>query len=263
MKSLMSINYKFMELSPKELIGLVLESKYCKGVEIYIEKDNPFENKYLDDLIYEIQRNDLVLQIHGDSRIPLEEQIDFLKRIENYSSILGYPITITLHSVYNEDKEISKELTINYFTELLSKIDNNKLIICLENLNDDGPLDRLEKEYIRPIILNDNRLYMTYDIGHEIADYGDITNIDGYLMDEIRNIHIHTHDGQGHDHQPIYENSLFWDSVLKGILFLVINGYTYNVVFEYDVYACHGNTLKEKIEDYLKSIDFVSERFGE
>jgi hypothetical protein len=262
MNSLMSINFKFMELSPKELIDLVLESKYCKGVELCIDNDSPIEEKYLDDLIHEIKRNNLILQIHGDSRLSIEDQVKYMKVLENYSDILGYPINITLHSIFDEDKEKSIKLTTDYFNELLDKIDNNKLIICLENLNDDGPMDRLEKELIEPIILNDDRLYMTYDIGHEIADWGNVTDVDGYLLSEIRNIHIHTYTEEGIDHQPIYRDSLHWNDVLKGLLFLINSNYKYNIVYEYDLLQCRGNSIKEKVKDYLNSIDLVSERYG-
>jgi sugar phosphate isomerase/epimerase len=262
MNSLMSINFKFMGLSPKELIELVLESKYCKGVELCIDNDSPIEEKYLDELIYEIKRNNLILQIHGDSRLPIDEQIKYMKELENYSDILGYPINVTLHSIFDEDKEKSINLTIEYFHELLNNVDNNKVIICLENLNDFGPIDRLEKEIIEPIILNDDRLYMTYDIGHEIVDWGNVTDVNGYLLSEIRNIHIHTYSEEGVDHQPIYRDSLHWNDVLKGILFLVNSNYNYNIVYEYDLYECHGDNLKDKVRDYLKSIDLVSERYG-
>ena len=262
MNSLMSINFKFMELSPKELIELVLESKYCKGVELCIDNDSPIEEKYLDELIHEIQRNNLILQIHGDSRLSIEEQVKYFKQLENYSDILGYPINITLHSIYDEDREKSIKLTTDYFNELLDNTNTDKLVICLENLNDDGPMDRLEKETIEPIILNDDRLFMTYDIGHEIADWGNVTDVNGYLLSEIRNIHIHTYSEAGIDHQPIYRDSLHWQEVLKGLLFLINSDYKYNVVYEYDLYECHGDTTRDKIKDYLNSIDLVSERYG-
>ena len=258
----MSINFKFMELSPKELIELVLESKYCKGVELCIDNDSPIEEKYLDELIHEIQRNNLILQIHGDSRLSIEEQVKYFKQLENYSDILGYPINITLHSIYDEDREKSIKLTTDYFNELLDNTNTDKLVICLENLNDDGPMDRLEKETIEPIILNDDRLFMTYDIGHEIADWGNVTDVNGYLLSEIRNIHIHTYSEAGIDHQPIYRDSLHWQEVLKGLLFLINSDYKYNVVYEYDLYECHGDTTRDKIKDYLNSIDLVSERYG-
>ena len=262
MNSLMSINFKYMELSPKELIELVLESKYCKGVELCIDNDSPIEEKYLDELIHEIQRNNLILQIHGDSRLSIEEQVKYFKQLENYSDILGYPINITLHSIYDEDREKSIKLTTDYFNELLDNTNTDKLVICLENLNDDGPMDRLEKETIEPIILNDDRLFMTYDIGHEIADWGNVTDVNGYLLSEIRNIHIHTYSEAGIDHQPIYRDSLHWQEVLKGLLFLINSDYKYNVVYEYDLYECHGDTTRDKIKDYLNSIDLVSERYG-
>ena len=262
MNSLMSINFKFMDLSPKELIELVINSKSCKGVELYIDNNKESEYKYLDELVYEIKRYDLILQIHANSVLSVEDQIEYMKVLEKYSDILGYPITVTLHSVFDEDKDKSKELTINYFHELLNNINNDKLIICLENLNDDGPMDRLEKELIEPIILNDDRLYMTYDIGHEIADWGNVTDVNGYLLSEIRNIHIHTYTEAGIDHQPIYRESAHWNEVLKGLLFLINSNYKYNIVYEYDLYECRGETIKEKIIDYLNSIDLVSERYG-
>ena len=123
-------------------------------------------------------------------------------------------------------------------------------------------MDRLEKEIIEPIILNDDRLYMTYDIGHEIADWGNVTDVNGYLLSEIRNIHIHTYTEAGIDHQPIYRDSLHWNEVLKGLLFLINSDYKYNIVYEYDLYECRGETIKDKVIDYLNSIDLVSERCG-
>ena len=35
-----------------------------------------------------------------------------------------------------------------------------------------------------------------------------------------------------------------------------------NLVFEYDVLACKGNSIEEKINDYLNSIDFVIDYFN-
>lgn len=120
--------------------------------------------------------------------------------------------------------------------------------------------DRLNKEFIRPMVLNDEKLYFTYDIGHSIVDYGLITNLDNYMIEDIRNVHIHTNDVMGNDHLPIYKDDKYWNDVLKGLLFFVNNKYQYNIVFEYDLYMCKGSTYREEITDYLNSIDFVSER---
>ena len=64
----------------------------------------------------------------------------------------------------------------------------------------------------------------------------------------------------GFDHKPIYKNDKYWNELIKGLIFLKINNYEHGIVFEYDLYACYGNDLKEKIVSYAKSIDYVAER---
>ena len=140
---------------------------------------------------------------------------------------------------------------------IFKEIDSNKVIISLENLNSLRNLNRLNKEMIRPMILNDEKLYFTYDIGHEIADYGEITNLDSFMIDDIRNIHLHTCRHE-EDHFPIYNNDINWNKIIKSLIFLINNHYQYNIVFEYDLYECKGYTIEEKILDYLNSIDMIS-----
>ena len=261
MKSLISVNKKFMEVNPKKLVEMIENTKYVKGIEIHINKENELEVKYLNDLVFEIKRKNLILQIHGNSNLSIEDQIVFLRKIEEYSDYLGYKIVITLHPIYDEDKEKSIIKTSNYMNEIIDRIDNNKLVICLENLNDMYSLDRLEKESITPVILNNELLYFTYDLGHELIDHGNITNLNKYMIEEIRNVHIHTNNDIDTDHMPIYKNDKYWSQLLKGIVFLINNNYQYNIVYEYDLYKCYGNSIEEKIIDYLNSIDFVSSHY--
>ena len=62
MKSLMSVNVsKFLPVNPKRLVELILTSQYTKGVEVYLNY-NEEELKYLNDLVYELKRNDLILK---------------------------------------------------------------------------------------------------------------------------------------------------------------------------------------------------------
>lgn len=106
-------------------------------------------------------------------------------------------------------------------------------------------------------------MYLTYDIGHEIADYGNITNLNKIIIPLISNVHIHTinnYYSNGYDHKPIFKNDEKWNEIIKGIIFLKNNNYNGSIVFEYDLYACPGNTLEEKIISYCESIDYVSER---
>ena len=261
MNSLISINSKFMSVSPKELVKMILNFKYTKGFEVFFDCDSEVEMKYLDDLVYEIKKNNLILQVHCNSEVQLDKQLDYLKKIEGYADYLGSKIVLTFHSIYDADKDLSCRRTVEYLSSIISSVNNDKLIICLENLNDSVGLDRLEKEYITPLILNDESLYFTYDIGHEIVEYGGITNLNEYVIGEIRNVHIHTSDGKGIDHLPIYRNAFNWNNIKKGLVFLINNKYNYNIVYEYDLYFCNGDTIEEKIIDYLTSIDLVSEHY--
>lgn len=262
MNSLISINNKFMDINVKEFVELINNSKYTKGVELYIDVENDDEIKYLNDLVFELKKYDLILQIHGNSELELKEQIRFMKLLENISDYLEQKIVVTLHSIYNEDKELSLILTKEYITSVINAVDNEKIVICLENLNDAPGLDRLEKEYIRDYIVKDKKLYFTYDIGHEIADYGNITSLDNSLIEDIRNAHIHTNNGKGRDHQPIYINDINWNNIIKGIVFLINNNYRYNIVYEYDLYDCKGDNKIDKVKDYLSSIDLISEHYN-
>lgn len=261
MKSLISINHKFMDLSPKELIYLILNSKYVKGVEACINLKNEKELEYLDNLVFELKKNNLILQIHGDIDLCLDEQIKYMKKLESYSDYLNIPIIVTLHTIYDEDMNVSIRKTVEYISSLIKNINNEKVIICLENLNDARGFIRLGKEEIRPTVLNDEKLFFTYDIGHEIADYGSITDLDEYMIDDIKNVHIHSNN-KGLDHMPIYKNDVHWNEIIKGILFLITNSYKYNIVFEYALEYCRGKTTEEKVRDYLYSIDYVSQRIG-
>ena len=261
MKSLISINHKFMCISSRELVKLIKESKYTKGVEIYIDYDKQEEVDYLDSLVPELKQNDLILQVHANVELELEMQIKYFELIAKYSTELGYPINVTFHTIYDEDVDKSLSKTLDYMTELIKNIDTTKVVLCLENLNDTEGKKRPNKEEIRDIIVDNDFIYLTYDIGHELADYGTISNLDSKLVEEISNVHIHTNDGKGNDHMPIYQNDMLWDEVIKGIEFLKSNGYQRSIVYEYALEFCKGENTEDRIKDYLNSIDFVTENY--
>ena len=261
MKSIISINNKFMDIIPKDLVEIISRYPSTNGVEVCINFNSEEERKYLDELVFELNRNNLILQIHADVTLELDKQIEYMKELEKYSDLLGYHIVVTIHSIYDEDKEVSKNKTIDYLSNLLSNIDSDKIIIALENLNDGINLDRLGKDDIKGIVLNDEKIFFTYDMGHELAEYGDLSHLDKYMLEDIRNIHIHTHNEKGRDHLPIYPNDEYSNNILKGLLYLEVNKYKYNIVYEYDLYECRGETTEEQLIDYLQSIDYVSEKY--
>lgn len=257
MKSLIAVNSKFLTMTPRELVKKIKESKYVKGVEAYFDCENDYEMYYLNELIDELKENDLILQIHANILKPYEVNLDYFKHIQKYSEYLGYPITVTIHSIYDENRNISREETIKYMGDLTLNTDPNKIIICLENLNDSPGEDRLELQAIEDIIINDENLYLTYDIGHVLADWGDPRDISSYLRDDIRNIHLHT---KNHidDHRPIYEGDIYYDQIIKSILFLIDIRYKYNIVYEYDINYCKGESLEERLDDFINSVDSIS-----
>lgn len=258
MNNLISINSKFMALKPEKLINLIIQSKHTKGIEIYVDDNNQEELEYLKNLIIEIKKCSLILQAHGNVELEIKDQVEYMKTLEEYSDYLGYPIVVTLHSIY-DDKEESIRKTDKYMKELLNKIDTNKIIISLENLNSLENIKRLDKEEIEQIINNSEKLYFTYDIGHELVEKGKIIPTNNNMISKLRNVHVHTYYGKENDHLPIYENDMNLDEILNTIRNLIKNNYEENIVYEYDLYQCKGKTTEEKIKDYLKSIDFIAE----
>ena len=81
------------------------------------------------------------------------------------------------------------------------------------------------------------------------------------MIEDIRNVHIHSNNNKGVDHLPIYKNDIHWNEIIKGLRFLCINNYKYNIVYEYGLEHCNGDTIEEKVIDYLNSIDYVAERY--
>jgi sugar phosphate isomerase/epimerase len=250
-----------MSLTTKRLIELIKNSKSCKGVEIYIDYNKQEEVDYLDKLVYDLKQNDLILQVHGEIELDYDKQLEYIKKLESYSDFLGYPIVLTMHTIFDSNPEVSIQKTIDYISRLKNDIDNNKIIICIENLNDHGENIRLGKEEITSTVLNDESLYFTYDVGHEIVDYGNIVDLDKYMIEYIRNIHIHSSNDKGKSHMPIYKNDIHWNEIIKAIEYLVVNNYKYNIVYEYGLEYCFGDTVEEKVIDYLNSMDYVSERY--
>lgn len=264
MKPLISVNKKFMSLTPIELYEIIIKnSNYIEGYEIYIDYTSQEERKYLEELAFICHKNNLHFQIHANSNLPLDTQIEYMKYLENISDHLGYKINVVLHSINTDDIKDSILQTTNYLHRLTNEINNDKIIISLENLNDSGNIDRLDKNDITPIVANNEQVYLTYDIGHEIADYSNITTLNKEIIPLISNVHIHSSNNifsEGYDHKPIFKNDEHWNEIIKGILFLKRNNYTGSIVFEYDLNACPGNTIEEKIISYCNSIDYVSER---
>ena len=263
MISVIALNEKFKPISPNDLIDKILETKYVRGIEMCVDPDDKEMVDYTDILVEACRDNNLLFQIHGDSSMDIEKQKSFMDKLSTYYDMLGYPINVVMHSLTRETPEKEIHDTQEYLKELLEYVDLNKIRISVENLNDSDFHNRLDKTEFIPVMYNDERLYMTYDIGHDIADYGKITDLDPLLLNRISNVHLHATTNKyedGFDHKPIDDqNQDQFEQVLKGILYLKNNNYTGPVVFEYDLYLCDGDTIEDKLNSFLYSIDDTSE----
>lgn len=249
MKSVISINYKFMELPPSELLELV--AKYADGMEVYIDYHQQAEVDCLDEIAALMPDYKLRLQIHGESTLSLPEQKEFLARVNNYRNFDG-PIIVTLHSIYDEDMRKSIERTKKYFDEILEYVETNcpNIKILIENLNDWEGHYRLKMADIVPVIKERPKLGVTYDIGHVLADgEKDLIGVSAQIKDRIQNLHIHTCRSTIEDHLPIYEGDKNWQILIDALR----NFGDIPVVFEYNLLECRGETIHEKIVDYLKT----------
>ena len=216
-------------------------------------------------IFYLCSKNNLIFQVHGNSDLSLNKQKEYIDILNELSCHIYYPINMVIHPIYNSDKQKSIDETINYTNAVSRFTSASNIILSLENLNDACNQDRLNKEDITPIVCNNESLFFTYDIGHEIIENGNITDLNEFMIPLISNVHIHTYNSKykdGYDHKPINQGDEHWNKCLKGIYFLKNNHYDGNIVFEYDLYQCFGDNIEEKIKSYLASIDNFSDRFN-
>jgi sugar phosphate isomerase/epimerase len=264
MTSVISINEKFQTVEPKKLMDKIINSTSVRGIEVCVDPDNEFMMDYMDQLVNLCKDNNILFQIHGDSSLSLDKQKKYLDKLQRYSDYLGYPINVVMHSLTRDTTEEEIYATQEYLKEIIEYVDLDRITISVENLNDADGIIRLDKHEMEPVLCNDERLYMTYDIGHDIADYGKITDLNPLFISRISNVHIHATTKKfedGYDHKPIDDEMDIFQEVLKGILYLKHLDYKGPIVFEYDLYLCDGETIEEKIDNYIHSIDDTSEHF--
>lgn len=248
MKGYVSVNHKFMKLTPKELLDL-LDGR-AGGLEVYVGEGFSTDPQYLEEIVGLLPKYDLDLRIHGDSHFSLEKQKQFLDKMVEYAGSLG-EILVTLHPVRDDDAARSRQMTKEYLREIVRYVDGKNVTILLENLNDLGEIRRLKIDDVAPIIHEIPGLKMTYDIGHVIAD-GQKPIVSSELRPLIRNLHVHTYN-EIEDHRPIRADDEHFDEIVRALRQFG----DCDAVFEYNLYECRGETVREKVLDYLDSMELV------
>jgi sugar phosphate isomerase/epimerase len=249
MKKIMSINHKFFNVSPEELI--LMSKNKIDGFEIYVRSNQEFD--YLNKLAKLCKKENIYLQVHGN--IEENKILEYLDEMNKISSILGYTINIVFHSKMSINVSKSIEKTMETFEKIFSYINekNLNILISIENLNSVAKIKRLNKQEIIPILNHFKNLYFTYDIGHELIEKGNIVDLDNICKERIINTHIHSYRGKL-DHQFIKENDKHINELNIAFNFLKKIKYDGCYVFEYDLYKAKGNSDKEKIEYFIKMI---------
>lgn len=263
MKILMSVNYKFMNVTPKDLLEIIhMHNSKLDGFEVCINANSESEIKYLKELAFEAHRDNLILQMHGTIYNDEATNYRYLDIINDISIIMQTNINIVYHPIYNESKEESRNISTMFLSNLLNYISlkNYKITLSLENLNDTIKQDRLNKDDLVPILEKLPNLKFTYDIGHELIDYGNITDLNSVLKERLNNVHIHTFHNT-YDHQVMTDDDIHKESWIKGITYLKVINYSGAMVLEYDLNSFWFDTLQEKIIGYLASIDRITEYF--
>lgn len=257
---LISINRKFMHIPADELLDTI--ARKCNGLEVCFDFHNKREMAYMDQLAKGAAKRGLLFQIHGDSNLEIEDQIKFLDYVASLPKYYSGPTKVTLHPLCDEDYTEAMCKTENYFGKLLERIDHKKITICAENLNSYCGESRIGLYDLINIFgfPKGDGLCFTCDVGHLLWDLKNgIRHAMSYsFLDREKqrrvmwaNIHIHDCDDV-EDHLPIRKESANYDWLSDAAKLGRV------VVFEYNLDACKGKTKREKVDDYLNSIQQIS-----
>lgn len=255
MKILLSINYKFFEKTPNELVKFIKKidvNHHIKGFEIYFDFENEEHINYIKNLSFLCKKEEYILQFHGNNSYSIEFQKEYFKFLNEL--VDKKYIDVVLHPLDCDLIEDSVKETNMYFSKLLNIIYENKykINLSIENLNSINTF-RLSKDYLKSILSNNMDLQFTYDIGHETVEYGKITDLDSILIERLSNVHIHTFD-KNIDHQPIGMNDhKEWVKAIQYLNYLHFDG---TLVLEYDFYTL-GNDFEERMMNYIKCVEYI------
>lgn len=230
-----------------------------KGFELYFDFGIKEHVDYARDFAYLCAKEGYELQFHNDCVYDLERQKKYLEFISSLSFLFNKKkIPIVFHSVYGDDILENVRRTTEFMSDLLEYVYKECLnvILSLENLDDKNWAIRLDKSEMREIIYNNENLYFTYDIGNEIIEYGNITDVDYLLERRMINVHLHTFDKYD-KHVPIFSNDEHKLRWLKALTYLKLINYRGPICLEYEYNIIPGKNFEEKIHNTIISAEFI------
>ena len=151
MKILLSLNYKFFKLEPKQLIELIKKydkKRIIKGFEIATNSED--DEKYVIELSKIVVEENYIINLHSPSFDSLEKANRYIEFAVKISKITKRKLNIVYHPINAKNITESKEKTKKQIDELIKYIKLKRYLenieISIENLNDINKIERLKKD---------------------------------------------------------------------------------------------------------------------
>lgn len=262
-------NKLIYSLCDREKFGLSVEkvidiinlygSKYISGIEI-----NTMNLENLKNCATLCKENNLLFRCHFPSERMSESQITkYLNCLNDISNELKYSINVVFHSLSYEDS-IEDMIcdTKEYIVKIISYIQKYKLniIFTLENLNYLNGVKRINLSKIDELLSLDERVYFTYDIGHDIYDNTVPTELSKIQKEKIKNVHIHSIYNR-EDHHAITNSSSDIENIKKAIEQLKNIKYNEPIVLEYALDYMEGENYTQRAINMVKLFKFFKDEF--
>ena len=262
MRIYLSVNNKFIYYSPRDFIRIIKENdknKCIKGFEIFYNLNSISEMNFYKELIDISIENGYDIQFHGDSSLNIKDVKKYIDCVQDFSKIYSRKFNIVLHPICTNDIDNDIKESNIYFSEVLNYIyfNNYNINISIENLNTTKNMVRCSKEDVLKVVTNNEDLNFTYDIGHEISNYGSITDLDILLINRLCNVHIHTFNIY-EDHMQLLDSDEYKEKWIKGLLFLKSINYKGPIVLEFDFNKL-GNDYESRLKEYINIASYLEE----
>lgn len=254
--------YKISALAEPALVVTQLEQldydNRIDGIEINADLENPIEVQRLFEYGHLLKTRNKRLQIHsphGFNKLfnDTDKLTEYLSIYNALSHEINQPLSITIHPVESELKDISRYQTLKLITRLHSicQLKGYTLEFTLENLNLNR--HRLDTEGIEPII-KQSSVGFCWDIGHEVYEDKCTYTLNHSLQTRLNNVHIH--DIAESDHFPFRYGRTDYTLALA---YLISISYTGSVVIEINTDYLLGENWTHKYMDYVSQVYLLAD----
>lgn len=261
MKYLLSIAWRTFEVIGLEEVMSSLKENDLEeigGIELGVEDYGTMKTI----LEFCIKRKK-IFQCHTPNFKDLDLIYPYLLNVDKLSKIYERNINVVVHSKEDDDIEKSIIETKEYVFKILQyvKQKNLNVTISLENLNYHHDRNRINMSLIDNILVDFDELKFTYDIGHDIFDNKQNTMLSKLQAKKINNVHFHNVK-EDKDHVQVFETTENIPYLKNAIQNLKDVKYEGDIVVEVGVNTFEGKTVREMLDNYIKSIKEIKKEFN-